>query len=133
MLNHNIEVYDYFHRRYLDNQHVEQKFGVKSNQLLDLWTLTGDNTNKIPGVAGIGQVTASSLLNQYGSLEAILSAQDLKKSVAEKLQDSSEQINLSRQLLSLKQDIPLGFNLKDIRLEYNQTDNADKQVAGNHD
>ncbi len=123
LLNQNIEVYDYFNRRYLDEAHVEQKFGVKSGQLLDLWTLTGDNTNKIPGVAGIGQVTASSLLNNYGSLEAVLSATDLKKSVSEKLQQSSEQIALSRQLLSLKQDIPLGFNLKDIRLEQSFIEN----------
>ena len=117
LLNQNIQVYDYFNRRYLDESHVEQKFSVRSDQLLDLWTLTGDNTNKIPGVAGIGQITASSLLNQYGSLEAVLSATDLKKSVSEKLQQSRAQIELSRQLLSLKKDIPLGFNLKDIRLE----------------
>ncbi len=120
LLNQNIEVYDYFNRRYLDKTHVKEKFGVKPRQLLDLWTLTGDNTNKIPGVAGIGQVTASGLLNSYDSLDVILSANDLKKSVAEKLNQSHEQIALSRQLLSLKQDIPLGFNLKDIRLESTQ-------------
>ena len=83
---------------------------------MDLWTLTGDSTNKIPGVAGIGQVTASQLLNKYGSIKSILDATDLKRSVSDKLSQHDEQISLSRKLLTLKLDIPLGFNLKDIRL-----------------
>lgn len=116
LLNQNIEVYDYFNRRYLDNTYVKEKFDVKPEQLLDLWTLTGDSTNKIPGVAGIGQITAANLLNQYGSLNSILVASDLKSSVNEKLSQHTEQIELSKKLLQLKQDIPLGFNLKDIRL-----------------
>ena len=116
LLNKNISVYDYFNRRYLDQDFVHEKFNVRSDQLLELWTLTGDSTNKIPGVPGIGQVTASALLKQYGSLACILKATDLKSTVKEKLDNHLEQIELSQKLLSLKQDIPLGFNLKDIRL-----------------
>ena len=111
-----VEVYDYFNRRYLDENYVQEKFQVKPSQLLDLWTLTGDNTNKIPGVAGIGQITAAELLNNYGSLSAILTAQDIKSSINKKLENCHENIELSRKLLTLKTDIPLGFNLKDIRL-----------------
>ncbi|TWX73914.1 flap endonuclease Xni [Colwellia sp. C1TZA3] len=116
LLNPNIQVYDYFNRRYLDEEYVLNKFTVKPDKLMDLWTLTGDNTNKIPGVAGIGQVTAAKLLNQYGSIKSILNATDLKSSISEKLSQHDEQIALSRKLLTLKIDIPLGFNLKDIRL-----------------
>jgi protein Xni len=116
LLSPNIQVYDYFNRRYLDDEYVLNKFNVKPNKLMDLWTLTGDNTNKIPGVAGVGQVTASKLLNQYGSIKSILNADNLKNSIREKLEQHKEQISLSRQLLTLKLDIPLGFNLKDIRL-----------------
>lgn len=116
LLSPHIHIYDYFNRRYLDEDHVRSKFDVKSNQLVDFWTLTGDNTNKIEGVPGIGQVNAAKLLNQYGSLKAILKAPDLKTSLNEKLLESDAQIDLARKLLTLKQDIPLGFNLKDIRL-----------------
>lgn len=116
LLNDNIQVYDYFNRRYLDKQYVEEKFSVKSSQLLDLWALTGDTTNKIPGASGIGQITAAELINQYGSLSAILAADDIKSSVKDKLNASEASIKLSHQLLTLKQNIPLGFNLKDIRL-----------------
>ncbi len=117
LLNSNICVYDYFNRRYLDEQYVKDKFDVKPAQLIDLWTLTGDSTNKIPGVPGIGQITAASLLNQYGSLGAIVNNNEIKPVIKEKLNQSEEQITLSRKLLTFKQDIPLGFNLKDIRLK----------------
>ncbi len=116
LLSPHIHIYDHFSRRYLDEEHVKNKFNVKPSQLMDLWTLTGDNTNKIPGVSGIGQVTASNLLNQYGSLKAILNATDLTATINNKLKDNDQQISLSKKLLTLKQDIPLGFNLKDIRL-----------------
>ena len=116
LLNPNIQVYDHFTRRLLDEEYVKNKFSVKSSQLIDLWTLTGDTTNKIPGVAGIGQVTASSLLNQYGSLNKLLTSDNLKANIKSKLEGSDKQIALSRQLLTMKQDIPLGFNLKDIRI-----------------
>jgi protein Xni len=116
LLSPNIYLYDYFNRRYLDEEHVQNKFNIKSTQLIDFWTLTGDNTNKILGVAGIGQVTAAKLLSEYGSLQAILNASDLKLALSEKIHDSLAQIDLAKKLLTLKQDIPLGFNLKDIRL-----------------
>lgn len=116
LLNQNIHVYDHFNRRYLDQIYVQEKFSVKPEQLVDLWTLTGDNTNKIPGVPGIGQITAAQLLNQYGSTQGLLSANDLKSTIAKKISAHAEQMKLSRELLTLKQNIPLGFNLKDIRL-----------------
>jgi len=116
LISPNIRVYDYFNRRYLDEQYVIDKFKVKPSQLIDLWTLTGDNTNKIPGVPSIGPVTASQLINEYSSLAKVLAAENLKASLHKKLNDNLAQIELSRQLLCLKKDIPLGFNLKDIRL-----------------
>jgi len=128
LLSPNIHIYDYFNRRYLDEEHVQNKFGVKTSQLIDFWTLTGDNTNKIEGVSGIGQVNAAKLLNQYGSLKALLEASDLKDSLTEKLTQSLEQMDLARKLLTLKQDIPLGFNLKDIRLT---TPSSAPEIHGN--
>jgi protein Xni len=117
LLNPNVRVYDYFNRRYLDEQYVKDKFDVTPTQLIDLWTLTGDSTNKIPGVSGVGQKTAANLLNQYGSINATLKSDEVKPALKEKLKDSNEQISLSRKLLTFKQNIPLGFNLKDIRIE----------------
>jgi len=117
LLNPHIHVYDYFNRRYLDEAYVKDKFDTKPTQLIDLWTLTGDSTNKIPGVSGIGQITAASLLNEHGSISAILQSDNIKATIQEKLNGSEEQMVISKKLLTLKQNIPLGFNLKDIRLE----------------
>ncbi|MEI6894803.1 MAG: flap endonuclease Xni [Colwellia sp.] len=116
LINPHIHIYDYFNRRYLDEEHVKNKFNVKSSQLIDFWTLTGDNTNKIEGVSGIGQVNAAKLLNQYGSLKSLLNANDLKALLWDKLSQSHDKMALARKLLTLKKDIPLGFNLRDIRL-----------------
>ncbi len=117
LLSPHVHIYDYFNRRYLDDEYVKEKFDIKPAQLIDLWSLTGDNTNKIPGVAGIGQITAANLLNEHGSITAILQSGNIKSAVQEKLNGCEEQITLSKKLLTLKPNIPLGFNLKDIRLE----------------
>jgi len=132
LLSQNVVLYDHFNRRYLDENHIKAKFDVKASQLIDLWTLTGDNTNKIPGVPGIGQVTAARLLNQYGSLKALLSADDLKENIKDKLEDNKEEMKLARQLLTLKKDIPLGFNLKAIRLTSPQLQHDDN-IAPMHE
>ena len=116
MLSPEIQVYDYFNRRMLDRDYVEQKFQVTPEKLIELWTLTGDSTNKIPGAAGIGPVTATELLDQYGSVTAIKNADNVKPAIRKKLEQSEENIKLSRELLTLKTNIPLGFNLKDIRI-----------------
>ena len=117
LLSPHIHVYDYFNRRYLDEAYVKEKFDMKPTQLIDLWTLTGDSTNKIPGVAGIGQITAANLLNEHGSISSVLQSDNIKAAIQEKLNGSEEQMTLSKKLLTLKQNIPLGFNLRDIRLE----------------
>jgi protein Xni len=132
LLSPNILVYDYFNRRYLDELHVESKFNVKANQLIDFWMLTGDTTNKIPGVAGIGQVTAAKLLNQYHSLTEILAATEIKEQLKTKLAEAKEQFTMTRKLLTLKQNIPLGFNLKDIRLHNETTATSYSHVTTLH-
>ncbi|NMP16428.1 flap endonuclease Xni [Thalassotalea sp. Y01] len=127
LLGHHIKVYDYFNKRDFDDDYVKAKFAVNTEQLIDYWTLTGDTTNKIPGVPGIGPVTAVELLGKYHSLSGILAATDLKISMRKNLQEHEMQIKLYQQLLTLKKDIPLGFNLKDIRLPVNN--NANDVVA----
>ncbi|TPH12545.1 flap endonuclease Xni [Litorilituus lipolyticus] len=118
LLSPNVKVYDYFNRRYLDQDYINDKFNVRSSQLIDFWTLTGDSTNKIPGVPGIGSITAAKLLNEYGSIKALENATDLKPAILDKLHDNKQQMELTKTLFTLKSDIPLGFNLKDIRLPH---------------
>ncbi|MCB2189119.1 MAG: DNA polymerase I [Deltaproteobacteria bacterium] len=90
---------------------VREKLGVTPEQAIDLQALSGDSTDNVPGVPGVGPKTAAKLLNEYGSLDAVLeAAPEMKKS---KLRDNllahRDQALLSRRLVALATDAPLTF------------------------
>lgn len=116
LLSDNIQVYDYFGRKYLDEKHVEDKFGVNPAQLINYWSLVGDSSNNIPGLPGIGPKSALDILLKHSSLNAALNSDVLPKKLREKLHNNLETFKLCRKLVALKLDIQLGLNLKDIRL-----------------
>lgn len=116
LLSDHIQVYDHFARHYLDEQHVQDKFGVKSAQLINFWSLVGDSSNNIPGLTGIGPKSAQDILLQHKSLKEALTSDKLAKKLKDKLQRNLEQFKLCRQLVALKLNIKVGLNLKDIRL-----------------
>ncbi|MFT4797688.1 MAG: protein Xni [Candidatus Azotimanducaceae bacterium] len=106
-----IQIYHHFDRRYVEIAEVRDRFGLEINQLVDYWALSGDNSNNIKGITGIGKKTATALLQEYGSIEAMLQDQSLKK-----LQADPGQATRCQQLVELKRDVVLGVNLKDYRL-----------------
>lgn len=67
----NIQIRDYFQKRWLDMPFVKQEFGVLPRQLPDYWGLAGISSSKIPGVAGVGAKTATLLLQQADTLEVL--------------------------------------------------------------
>lgn len=111
LLKPGIRVYHHFDRRYVEIAEVRDRFGLEIDQLVDYWALSGDNSNNIKGIAGIGKKTATTLLQEYGSLEAMLQVQSLKK-----LQADPGQATKCQQLVELKRDVMLGINLKDYRM-----------------
>ncbi|MGY3902798.1 flap endonuclease Xni [Aeromonas lusitana] len=112
-----IQVRDYFNKRWLDTAFVQQQYGVTPEQLVDFWALTGIGGSNIKGVPGIGPKTATALLLQYGSLAALLSAcqQEEAGKPLLKLRQHQDDALLAQRLVRLQRDIPLGFNLRDIR------------------
>jgi protein Xni len=111
-----ISVRNHFDRFTYDPLMVEQKFGLRPQQLPDYWALTGDTTNHLPGVDGIGPKTAGQLLDRFGSLDHILvQLQQLEGKAAVKLTEQWQQALLTRILASLRLDVPLGINLQDLR------------------
>ncbi len=88
---------------------VQAKFGVSPGMLGDLLALTGDSSDNIPGVPGIGPKTASALLAEHGSLEGVLAAApDIKqKKRRERLIEHAEDARLSRRLVELRTDVAL--------------------------
>ncbi|MGL5949619.1 MAG: flap endonuclease Xni [Aeromonas sp.] len=113
-----IQIYDYFNKRALDAAFVAQNFGVTPAQLVDFWALTGVSGSHIKGVVGIGPKTAAELLNQFTSLTALLSAHargDTAPAAMKKLNGQAPAAQLAQQLVRLRTDIALGFNLQALR------------------
>ncbi|MEK7494807.1 MAG: 5'-3' exonuclease H3TH domain-containing protein, partial [Patescibacteria group bacterium] len=91
---------------------VEAKYGLKPTQIADYKGLSGDSSDNIPGVKGIGPKTASDLLQKYQNLEGIYEAlSELKAPVREKLEREKEQAFLSRELGEIDTNVPLELDL----------------------
>ncbi len=92
----------------LDVAGVEEKFGIPPSLIVDYLALVGDTSDNIPGVPKVGPKTAVKWLKQYGSLDGIIQhADEIKGKVGENLRASLDQLPLSRQLATIKCDVPL--------------------------
>ncbi|AFN75804.1 DNA polymerase I [Melioribacter roseus P3M-2] len=101
----------------IDEKKVEEEYGIKPSQMVDYLALVGDSSDDIPGVAGIGPKTAAPLIRKFGSLEKIYENLDKidKPSVVKKLIENKENAFLSKELATIKTDVPFDFNLEDAR------------------
>lgn len=96
-----------------DEAAVKEKYGLTPAQFVDYKALRGDPSDNIPGVAGIGEKTASDLIKTYGSLEGVYQNLDkIKPAVAEKLAKDKENALLSKKLSQLELNLPLKIDLK---------------------
>lgn len=91
---------------------VEDKIGLPPEMAIDFQALTGDSSDNVPGVPGIGPKTATKLLKEHPGLEEVLAAApEMKKSkVRQNLIDFAEQARLSKTLVTLSTDAPVDFN-----------------------
>jgi len=93
----------------LDPAGVEKKFGVPPERVIDVLGLAGDTSDNIPGVPGVGPKTAVSLVKEFGDLEAVLANREkiARKTLREKLHTYAEQARFSRELVTIKTDVPV--------------------------
>lgn len=115
LLDSGLQIRDYFNKRWLDHAFVKQQYGLQPAQLVDFWALSGISGMNIKGVPGIGEKTAQQLLIEYGSLARLLDSTDSDNKKLQLVQQHQESCLLAQQLVRLKNDIPLGFNLRDLR------------------
>ncbi|MHC4781277.1 MAG: 5'-3' exonuclease, partial [Planctomycetota bacterium] len=94
---------------------LEKDTGLKPEQFPDFLGLAGDTSDNIPGVPGVGQKTALTLLKEFGSLEAVLEGWDKIRGAKRKaaVRDHADQARLSRELAVIKTDVPLTETLDD--------------------
>ena len=92
----------------MDEAGVEEKFGVRPDQIVDYLALVGDASDNIPGVPNCGPKTAVKWLTAYASVEGIINhADEIKGKVGENLRNSLETLRLSYQLATIKLDVAL--------------------------
>ncbi|MBR3324392.1 hypothetical protein IKG24_02580, partial [Candidatus Saccharibacteria bacterium] len=92
----------------LDIKEIEEKYGIKKTQFLDLKSLKGDASDNIPGVPGIGEKTAAKLLNDYGTLENIYQNLDqITGSTKTKLEAGKGSAIMSKKLATIMFDAPI--------------------------
>jgi len=117
LLNAYTTIYDYFQSLHMDNRFIEHKLGLKINQMTDYWAITGISSSHIKGVEGVGNKGALALLQEYQSLDNMLNSKESTDKRLLKVQQHKENALLAKQLVVLKKDIELGFNLKDLRYQ----------------
>jgi len=115
LVNENVVMIDTMKDKTYDAAAVKEKFGVGPDKVVEMLGLMGDTSDNIPGVPGIGPKTAQRLIEEYGTVENVISNTENLKNV--KLRESfrrhAEQARLSRQLANIRKDIPIDFDFQD--------------------
>ena len=121
LVSKNIRLFDPMKSKVIGEKEVLEKFGVKPNQVIDVQSLAGDSSDNVPGVPGIGIKTAAELINKYKNLENLLNkASEIPQNKRrETLLSNKDKAMLSKQLVTLKNDVPVKndpneFLIKDI-------------------
>ena len=118
LVSENIVMIDTMKEKEYDLAGVQARFGVGPDRVADVLGLIGDVSDNIPGVPGIGEKTAVGLVQEFGSIEGILANLDKvkKPKIREALQTHADQARMSRDLVVLRTDLDIDFNLEDARL-----------------
>lgn len=100
-------------------EEVKEKYGLTSpTQVIDMLGLMGDSADNIPGCPGVGEKTATKLIQQFGSIENLLAGTDqLKGALKTKIENNKEQIEFSKFLATIKTDVPIELDMEQLRKE----------------
>ena len=113
-----VSMLDTMKNRLIGPDEVRERFGVAPDKVVDVQALAGDSTDNVPGVPGIGVKTAAELINEYGDLDTLLArAGEIKQAKRrERLIEFALQAKLSRELVRLKDDVPVAVPVEQLGL-----------------
>jgi DNA polymerase-1 len=119
LVNERVHMYDAMRGRIIGVAEVTEKFSVGPKKVLDILSLMGDSSDNIPGVKGIGPKTAAELINEFGSFDKLFENLELVKPARrqELLRQNIENAKMSKILVSLKEEVPLGIEISDLALK----------------
>lgn len=93
---------------------LKETYGFSHELFIDFKALVGDKSDNIPGIPGVGEVTAKKLIAEYGSLENILeNADNIKGKLGENVRNNKKQAIFSKELSTIMTDMPLPFDVED--------------------
>ena len=97
---------------------IDERFGLRPDQMVDYKALKGDPTDNIPGVPGVGEKTAAKLIRDYGTLDNLLARLDevTPAKLGDKLREHVDQIQMGRDLSRIVRDLPIQIDLEAARL-----------------
>ncbi|MFA5956710.1 DNA polymerase I [Hyphomicrobium sp.] len=119
-----VTMFDGMKSKRIGRDEVIEKFGVPPEKVVEVQALAGDSVDNVPGVPGIGIKTAAELITTYGDLETLLAqAGEIKQPKRrEKLVEFADQARISRQLVLLKDDVPLDTEIDALGVRDPQAD-----------
>ncbi len=118
LVDDHITLIDTMTDRKLDRDGVIAKFGVPPEKIIDYLTLVGDTSDNIPGVEKVGPKTAVKWLEKYGSLEGVIEhADQIGGKVGENLKKALDHLPLSKELVTIRLDVPLQESIDDLELQ----------------
>jgi DNA polymerase I len=101
-----------------DVDRIDERFGLRPDQMIDYKALKGDPTDNIPGVPGVGEKTAAKLIREFNDLEALFARLDevTPEKLRDKLAEHREQVFMGRELSTIVRDLPIEIDLDAARL-----------------
>jgi DNA polymerase I len=104
--------------QWVSEENGEERLGVPPRHVTDFLALVGDSSDNVPGVKGVGDKTARELVSTYGDLEAILAAAPslTRKRPREALQEHAALARLSKELVTIREDLPIELDLESLRV-----------------
>tara|TARA_B100000965_G_scaffold371347_1_gene360183 strand:- start:569 stop:3343 length:2775 start_codon:yes stop_codon:yes gene_type:complete len=115
----NVRIFDPMKSKFITEDDVDKKFGVKPEKVIDVQALAGDSTDNVPGVPGIGVKTAAELIKEYGNLENLLkNANKIKQNKRrETLIENKDKALISKKLVTLKNDVPVKNKIDEFEIK----------------
>ena len=113
-----VSLLDTMKNKRISFEEVMEKFGVAPDKVIDVQSLAGDSVDNVPGAPGIGVKTAAQLINEYGDVLSLLErAEEIKQPKRRQtLIDHADNIRISRELVTLKTDVPVDIQLDALKV-----------------
>jgi DNA polymerase-1 len=118
LINDHVRIVNLRKQEVMDTAALKADWGVAPNQVVDVLSLTGDTSDNVPGVPGIGLKTAAKLLEEFGTLENLLANVDKVSGAKRKenLRQFADTARLAQRLVTLREDLPIELDWESLRL-----------------